>query len=162
MRKKIIGVMGSGRHASAQEVVWAEELGKGVAQNGWYVLSGGRNSGVMDAVSKGAKEAGGFVIGILPRQDDENASDFLDVAIITGMGSVRNNINVLTSDVIVACGHLAAGTLSEVALALKAKKPVILLGVDEDAKEFLHKIGGDLVSFADSPQEVIEKIRVLF
>jgi Predicted Rossmann fold nucleotide-binding protein len=83
----------------------------------------------MDACSAGAKEAGGLVVGVLPDTDASTASRHLDVAIKTGMGDARNVINVLSSDAVIALPG-GAGTLSEVAHALKAGKPVIVLGWD--------------------------------
>ena len=80
----------------------------------------------MRASAAGAREAGGTVIGILPDADTSRASPDLDYAIVTGMGDARNMINVLSSDVVIACRG-EAGTLSEVALALKNGKRVILL-----------------------------------
>ena len=66
------------------------------------------------------------MVGVLPHASDRDISDAVDIAIMTGMGSARNNINVLSSDVVIACG-MGAGTASEVALALKANKPIVLL-----------------------------------
>ncbi|KAJ9519692.1 hypothetical protein QJQ45_013321 [Haematococcus lacustris] len=85
----------------------------------------------MDAACKGAKAAGGTTIGIIPGDSGEDVSDAVDILIITGLGSARNNINVLSCAVVVAVG-MGPGTASEydvqVALALKAKKHVVLLG----------------------------------
>ena len=153
--KTIIGVMGPGSGAQKKDIDNAFKLGKLIANKGWVVLSGGRNEGVMDAVSKGAKSVNGLTIGILPTKDPLTFSKSLDIAIVTDMGSARNNINVLSSKVVVACG-MGAGTASEVALALKAKKQVILICDHEDAKKFFSKIGK--VYIALSPDQVIEKI----
>ena len=101
MRQVIIGVMGPADSATEQDLRNAFRLGGLIAARNWTVLSGGRNVGVMDAVSRGAREAGGLVIGILPEADHHNESQHLDVAIVTGMGTARNSINVLTSDI---CG----------------------------------------------------------
>ncbi|TAK09532.1 MAG: cytochrome, partial [Candidatus Manganitrophaceae bacterium] len=133
--KKIVGVMGPGERAREGQVLSAYELGRLIAEEGWVTLTGGRNAGVMDAVSRGAKEAGGLTVGILPTRDQKMISDAVDIPIITDMGSGRNNINVLTSDLIIACG-MGTGTASEVALALKAHKPVILMTENEDGKRF--------------------------
>lgn len=118
--------MGPGKNASQKDCVHAFELGKLVAQHGWTLLTGGRNVGLMDAASRGAHEAGGLVIGILPSKNKKEASEFIDIPICTGIGSARNNINVLSSDVVIACGS-GAGTISEIMLSLKARKPLILL-----------------------------------
>ncbi len=160
-RQIIIGVMGSGEGARDIDSDLAFELGKSIAESGWVVLSGGRNKGIMDAVNKGAKSVGGLTIGIIPHRNARLASDWVDVPIITNMGSARNNINVLSSDVVVACGKISSGTLSEVALAIKAKKPVILLNCDAMAKSFILEIGGKLVSTESSIKEAIARIRRL-
>ena len=71
--------------------------------------SGGRKSGVMEAVNEGAKNADGnaLTIGILPGKDKKELSDCVDVGIVTGMDNARNNINILSSDVVIACGTAA-------------------------------------------------------
>lgn len=160
-RRVVIGVMGAGEGADPTHVATAFVLGRRIAEQGWVLLCGGRNVGVMDAVSKGAKAAGGLVIGILPGADAASASDGVDIAILTGMGSARNNINVLSSDVVIACGIGGAGTLSEIALAIKAGKPVVLLNVDEPDRRFLRRIGGDLVIAVESPDEAVLIVRSL-
>lgn len=160
MRKVVIGVMGPGDKATQKEIDNAYEIGKLIAQEQWILLSGGRKQGVMDAASKGAKSANGLTIGIIPTKDNDNTTDYADIAIITGMGSARNAINVLSSDVVVACG-MGAGTASEVALALKAQKEVILLTDSEEAKVFFQKIGKELIHIADNPHQVISIIKTL-
>ncbi len=137
-RKAIIGVMGPGEGASKEDTHIAFELGKGIAREGWVVLSGGRNAGVMDAVSRGAKTSGGLVVGVLPGEDAKNMSRFVDIPILTGLGSARNNINVLSSDIVIACGA-GLGTISEIALALKAGKKVGLLNFDVSARELFER-----------------------
>ena len=155
MRKIVIGVMGPGESATESDVENASELGKLIAREGWVLLSGGRDTGVMDAVNKGAKEAGGLTVGIIPTNNNENTSKFVDIAIITGMGSARNNINVLSSEVVIVCG-IGTGTASEAALALKAKKNVVLLTDNIDAKLFFQKLGKEKVMVAESPKDAIE------
>jgi uncharacterized protein (TIGR00725 family) len=134
MRRPVIGVMGAGR-PSPDCAAAARELGKLLAERGWIVLTGGRPAGVMAAASAGAKQVpGSLTLGILP--GSEGAGPDVDLAIFTGMGDARNAINVLTSDVVVACGVEGPGTVSEIALALKAEKPVILLGASDPARAF--------------------------
>jgi hypothetical protein len=159
-RQIIIGVMGPGEGATDQSKNWAFELGKLIAEQGWMLLTGGRDEGVMDSASKGAKSAHGLTIGIIPADDCIGVSAAVDIPIITGMGSARNNINVLTSTVVIACG-MGAGTASEVALALKARKSVILLTNDDDAKQFFKKLDPARVHFADTPTEAINVMRSL-
>lgn len=118
--------MGGGRVAPEVEAL-AGELGRAIALEGWVVLSGGRDSGVMAAVSAGAAQAGGLVVGVLPDNDLSRATTHLTIPIRTGLGDGRNIINILSSDVVVALPG-GAGTLSEIALAVKNHKPLYLLG----------------------------------
>lgn len=135
MRRPIIGVMGAGE-ASAACLDAARELGQLIAERGWIVLTGGRPVGVMAAASAGAKQIrGSLTLGILPGASGGVGPD-VDLAIHTGMGDARNAVNVLTSDVVVACGVEGPGTVSEIALALKAEKPVILLAASPSARAF--------------------------
>lgn len=80
----------------------------------------------MEAAARGASEAGGLVVGILPSEDEQTANRYVDVPIVTGMGQARNAINVLTSHALIAIGG-GEGTLSEMALALRAGVPVVAL-----------------------------------
>jgi len=127
--RTVIGVMGSGQPLSKHAYDMAYRLGALIAKHGWMLLTGGTASGVMDAASRGAHEAGGLVIGVLRGPDGAEASSYVDVGIRTGMGDARNVINVLSSDVVVALPG-GPGTLSEVALALKNRRPVIVVGWD--------------------------------
>jgi hypothetical protein len=151
-RRPIIGVMG-GSKVKASEATMAEQLGALVAQRGWVLLNGGRNKGVMAASARGAKQAGGIVIGVLPDRSDAKASPDLDYAIMTGMGDARNVINVLSSDVVIACPG-ALGTISEITLALKAKKTVILLTHDVGRAFDRFRRAGQLVDAA-TPDEAV-------
>ena len=126
MRRIVVGVMGGGDGATAETCRLAGELGAAIALAGWVLLCGGRNAGVMDAAARGAAASGGLTIGILPDSNLERASPAIQIPILTGMGDARNQINVLSSQVVIALSG-GAGTLSEIALALKAEKPVILL-----------------------------------
>ena len=141
MRRPIVGIVGAG-HASERSLRDARGLGWAVAQQGWIVLTGGRAAGVMAAACAGAKEVpGSLTLGILP-SDAGGVGPDVDVAVFTGMGDARNVVNVLTSDAIVACGVEGSGTASEVALALKAGKPLILLAADEPALNFFRRLDG--------------------
>ena len=156
----MIGVMGPGEGATSQNIEDARELGRLIAGAGWVTLSGGRNSGVMDAVSQGAQEAGGLVIGVLPTKDRRTYSKAIDLAIVTDMGSARNNINVLSSSVLVACG-MGAGTASEIALALKSNVPVVLLNSGESGSKFFAELSSDLVFTAESPEQAVELVQAI-
>lgn len=154
MRKPVIGVMGGSKATDRVEAM-ARELGRLIGERGWILLNGGRNCGVMAASAAGAKAAGGFVIGILPDTTRTKAALDLDVAIVTGLGDGRNLINVLSSDVVIACPG-ALGTLSEVVLALKHDKRVILVGFDlgSDFDKFRRR--GQLTT-VETPEEAIEQ-----
>ncbi len=128
-RRPVIGVMG-GAAVDASVQAAACELGRAIAAHGWVLLNGGRNCGVMAASARGAKEGGGLVVGILPGDNADGASPALDIAIVTGLGDARNLVNVLSSDVVIAMTG-GAGTTSEVALALKNGRRVVLLGFDD-------------------------------
>lgn len=110
--------------------------------------------GVMDAASRGAKAANGLTVGILPTDDDQAVSEAVDIAIMTGMGNARNAINVLSSDVVIACG-MGAGTASEVALALKTNKPVVLLTDHQESLLFFQSLSNDNIFLATSPDAAI-------
>jgi len=153
--------MGAGENARVADVRSAFALGSAIAEEGWILLSGGRDNGVMDAVNKGAKASGGLTVGILPTKDKRGMSEAVDIPIVTDMGSARNYINVLSSDVIVACGAGGAGTASEVALALKAGKPVVLLNGSKESRAFFKKIAGPLVHASDSVSKTVEIVRKL-
>jgi hypothetical protein len=84
----------------------------------------------MEAACRGAKEAGGLTVGILPGSDRSEANPYVDVVLPTGLGEARNALVVGAADVVIAVGG-GYGTLSEVALALKAGKRVIGLGTWE-------------------------------
>lgn len=157
-RRPIIGVMGAGT-ASDGSLAAAHALGQLLAERGWIVLTGGRPVGVMAAVCAGAKQVpGSLTLGILPSAGGAAGPD-VDLAIFTGMGDARNEINVLTSDVVVACGVEGPGTASEVALALKAEKPVILLGAAEPAAVFFRGIAGPgRLLETGTPEEVVRLI----
>ena len=156
-RKPVIGVMGPAK-AGAQELTDAKMLGELIARQGWVVLTGGRASGVMDAASEGAKSVpGSLTIGILP-DGKARVSRYVDVAIVTDLGQARNNVNVMSSDIVVACGLGGTGTVSEVALALKAKKTVILLGADRDGVGLFKSLAPHLVYAAASAEEAVKLI----
>jgi aminoglycoside 6'-N-acetyltransferase I len=113
----------------------------------------------MRAASEGASEVGGhIVIGILADAQSRPTSA-LDIAITTGIGQARNNINVLSSDILVACGSGGAGTVSEIALALKAGKQLILLTPDPLSDSFFTALGRELVVSVSTVEEAIVMIR---
>lgn len=101
----------------------AYAVGELLAQRGAVVMTGGLG-GVMAAASRGAREAGGLVVGLLPSSDPADANEFVDVAIPTGLGELRNGLLVRSVDGVVAIGG-SWGTLSEIALAMRTGTPVV-------------------------------------
>jgi uncharacterized protein (TIGR00725 family) len=138
--KIVVGVMGPGETASAEDMRIAFEVGKSIAGLGYVVLTGGRDCGVMDAALKGARKEQGLTLGILPGEDEHGMSDALDIPVFTGMGNARNAINVLSSRVIVSIGE-GPGTFSEISLALKTGKPVISFNLSGEAVKLFNQLG---------------------
>jgi uncharacterized protein (TIGR00725 family) len=154
-RRHVLGVIGPGEEATPRDVADAFEVAALAARGGWVVLTGGRAIGVMDAASRGARSAEGIAIGVLPDADARAASRALDVAIVTGLGEMRDQVVVLSSDAIVVCG-MSAGTAAETSIAIKAHKPLVLLRPDADVQGFFQRLGGDGVRVAMTPKEAIE------
>ena len=119
--------MGSHRVASPAVMEDARRLGEAIARRGYVLLTGG-GPGVMRAACEGSHKAGGLVIGVLPndrrRRLDKYPNEFVDIPIFTGMYDARNVINAKTPHVLVSLSG-GAGTLSEVAIALRSGTPVI-------------------------------------
>ena len=110
----------------ARILAWAEEVGERLAQAGAVVITGGLG-GVMEAASRGAANAGGRTIGILPGEDRSAANPFVQLPIATGLGVVRNLVVVTAADIVIAVGG-RYGTLSEIGLALRQGREVVTLG----------------------------------
>ncbi|MFH1369158.1 MAG: TIGR00725 family protein [Elusimicrobiota bacterium] len=117
----IIGVIG-GSECSKEIEKLAYETGKAIAEAGFALVCGGM-SGVMQAACKGAKDAGGLTIGILPGKNKAEANEFVDIPIVTAMSHARNAVIVRTADALIAVGG-RYGTLSEIGLAKSIDKPV--------------------------------------
>ncbi len=136
---------------SADELAAAERVGRSLAERGAVVVCGGLG-GAMEAACRGAKEAGGSTLGILPGTDRREANPYVDVAVATGLAEGRNALVVRTADAVIAVGG-AYGTLSEIALALRARMPVVGLRTWELAR------GGDrddAVTRAQTPEEAVD------
>jgi len=101
----------------------AYEVGRLSAARGWVVVTGGLG-GVMEAASRGAADAGGLTIGILPSYDASTANPYVRVVIPTGLGYARNVLVVSAGSGVIAVGG-RYGTLSEIAFALNAGRPVV-------------------------------------
>ncbi|MDX6379284.1 MAG: hypothetical protein QOI57_308 [Rubrobacteraceae bacterium] len=139
-----VAVVGSGA-ADGELYEQAREVGRLVAERGGIVVCGGL-SGVMEAAARGATEAGGLAVGILPDEDRRRANEYLAYSIATGMGQARNLAVVCSGDVIIAIGG-EYGTLSEIGLARKIGRPVVSLESWD--------LPGHLV-VASSPEEAVE------
>ena len=119
-------------------------MGRLVAERGGIVVCGGL-SGVMEAAARGATEAGGTAIGILPDEDRGRANAHLSYSVATGTGQARNLAVVCSGDAVIAVGG-EFGTLSEIGLALKVGRPVFAL----DSWEL-----GGYVTVLSTPEEVV-------
>ncbi|MBF0516018.1 MAG: TIGR00725 family protein [Nitrospirae bacterium] len=124
----MVGVIG-GRDVSPWHLGQAQLTGRLIAQKGGLLVCGGLG-GVMEAACKGAKEAGGLTVGILPQGQTTHANPHVGIPIATGMGMARNAIIAQTADVLIAIGG-SYGTLSEIAYGLQFNKPVIGIGTWE-------------------------------
>ncbi len=122
MSPAYVAVVGPG-DATEAEVEVAEEVGRGLAERGAVLVCGGLG-GVMEAACRGAATNGGTTVGILPGTDRTAANQWVNVAIATGLGELRNGLVIRAADAAIAVGG-AYGTLSELALALKTGVPVI-------------------------------------
>ncbi len=140
-----VSVVGSGT-ASGDLYGEAWQIGRLVAERGGTLICGGR-SGVMEAAARGATEAGGVAIGILPDEDRRRANESLSFSIATGTGHARNLAVVCSGDVVIAVGG-EYGTLSEIGLARKVGRPVVALRSWEL---------GEHVSVASTPEEAVER-----
>lgn len=118
---KRVGIIG-GNYPDSKSLENALRMGKLIAENGYILVNGGMG-GVMEASAKGAKSADGLVIAILPGKSANDANRFVDIAIPTGLGYMRNPMVILNSDVVVAIDG-SYGTLSEIAYANIYKKPI--------------------------------------
>ena len=167
-RKPVITVIGkSERNPSdpvpARALRAGEEVGKLLAERGAVVVTGGL-SGVMEAVSRGAKNAGGLVIGILPGVDKRDANPYVDVAITTGMGWMRNTLTVRAADAVIMISG-GIGTLNELTVAYELKPTVILEGsggwssrIREMAYEGKHLEEAKIAElhFAQTPEQAVD------
>jgi uncharacterized protein (TIGR00725 family) len=122
MRAPLVAVVGGGT-CTPEEVAWAVAVGRLVAERGGVLVCGGLG-GVMEAAARGAKQAGGLTIGILPGSDPAAANPHIDVAIATGLGEMRNALIVRAAGAVIAIGG-GWGTLAEIALARRSETPVV-------------------------------------
>ena len=143
---RTIAVIGAGR-CDETLARTAEAVGRGLALRGCTLVTGGLG-GVMEAASRGARAAGGRVVGILPGESVADANPHVEIAVATGLGEARNLVIVNTAEAFVAVGG-EFGTLSEIAFALKRGKPVVGLGSWTVSPEILP---------ASSAEEAVERV----
>jgi uncharacterized protein (TIGR00725 family) len=117
-----IGVVGAAK-CSAETAVMARLVGRCIAEEGAALICGGLG-GVMKAAARGAKEAGGVTVGILPGTSEKDANPYIDIPILTGLGHARNVLVVQSSHAVIAVKG-SYGTLSEISIALKSNIPVV-------------------------------------
>jgi len=119
-----IGVVGAGKCAKKlRDQAYA--IGMAIARENAILICGGLK-GVMEAAARGAKDAGGTTVGIIPGDDRSEANPYCDIVIPTGIGEARNVIVVRSADAVISL-HGKYGTISEMALTLKMKKPLVSL-----------------------------------
>jgi uncharacterized protein (TIGR00725 family) len=136
-----VAVIGSGREHEAR----AEEVGRLLAERGCTVVTGGGGE-VMAAASRGAKEAGGTTIGILPGERREDANPWIDHVVVTGIGHARNLAVVASGDAVIAIGG-SWGTLAEIAFASRLGRRVVILEPGQAVEG---------IARASSPAEAVE------
>jgi uncharacterized protein (TIGR00725 family) len=127
-RRPYVAVIGPS-DATSQQTRNAEEIGRKLAEGGATVVCGGLG-GVMEAACRCASGAAGTTVGLLPGTDRDRANEWVQIAIPTGLGELRNGLVIRAADTVIAVGG-AYGTLSEIALALRAGIPVIGLNTWE-------------------------------
>ena len=138
-----VSVIGSG----AEHVERAEEVGRLLAQRECTVVTGG-GAEVMAAAARGARAAGGTTIGILPGERRQDANEWVEHVVVTGIGHARNLAVVASGDAVIAVGG-SWGTLAEIGFARRLGRPVVILDPG-------WKVEGDGIERADSPEEAVE------
>jgi uncharacterized protein (TIGR00725 family) len=160
--KQVLVVGDSADYAERNEIACA--VGRFIAENGWVLISGGRG-GVMAAASRGAHDAGGIAVAILPSGSMDEANPYAHIVIPTGIGFARNYTNVLAADAVVAIGG-GTGTLCEIAYAWQENKPIIACGfsggwAQELAGRALDYRRSDPIINAASIEEVREHLKAI-
>jgi uncharacterized protein (TIGR00725 family) len=150
-------------HVAPAALAAAEEVGREVARRGGVVISGGL-SGVMEAVSRGAKEEGGLTVGLLPGFEKDEANPYVDVPIATGMGFMRNTLTVRAADAVIMISG-GIGTLNELTVAYENKPTIVLLGTGEWAdrlpevafdRHYLDHRRSGYLHYAGTPAEAVD------
>ena len=138
-----IAVIGSGSEHEAR----AEEVGRLLAERSCTVVTGGLGE-VMAAAARGAKEAGGTTIGILPGERRSDANQWIEHVVVTGIGHARNLAVVASGDAVIAVGG-SWGTLAEIGFARRLGRPVVVLDPG-------WQVEGEGIERAATPVEAVE------
>lgn len=138
-----VSVIGSG----AEHEQKAEEVGRLLAERGCTVVTGGLNE-VMAAAARGAKKAGGTTIGVLPGERLQDANEWVDHVVTTGIGHARNLAVAASGEVVIAVGG-SWGTLAEIGFARRLGRPVVILQPGWE-------VHGEGIERADSPERAVE------
>lgn len=152
--KKIIWIMWPWKNATKIDLVNAYQIWKYCAQNNFVTLTWWRNEWVMNEALKWAKENGWLTLWILPTDEKETFSEFLDIPICTNMRSWRNYLNVLSSDIVVVC-WIDHGTSSEISLAIKPWKKIILIWLYNEANDFYKKLAPNQIFIVQDYHQAI-------
>ena len=139
-------MIGAGK-ADADATRLAYDVGAGLARAGFTIVTGGEG-GAMEAASRGASEAGGLAVGLLPGTDRSRANAYADVTVVTGIGHARNLAVVASGDAVIAVGG-SWGTLAEIGFARRLGRPVVVL-------EPGWRIEGEGVAYAATPAAAVD------
>jgi uncharacterized protein (TIGR00725 family) len=157
VRSRQIAVVGGGADDSELATL-AEDVGRRVAAAGAVLVCGGLG-GVMEAAARGAREAGGDVLGVLPTESPDDANPHVTHAVATGMGHARNLAVVASADAVIAIGG-EWGTLAEIAFARRLERPVVALSSwTVSGRGEMREAPG--IEAADSPTEAVERALAL-
>ena len=162
MKKFQILVIGNNDNGCTPELEKiAYETGIEIAKSNSILITGGLG-GVMKAASKGAKESGGLTVGFIPQNDMSEANEFCDVVIPSGIGLMREFLNALSADGVIAIGG-GSGTLSEICAAYMYSKPIVVLknsgGTSTKfADQYLDHRKNVKIIGVDTPKEAVELI----
>jgi uncharacterized protein (TIGR00725 family) len=155
----IVAVVGPGEEATREAIEDADAMGVGIAERGWITLTGGRDAGVMAAATRGAARRGGFTLGLMPGATRDGAAPEVTIALATALGEARNAVIASAADALVVCG-MNAGTASEVALALRGRKLVVLVRPVAVSEEFFRALsaGAAHLDVVSSPREALARL----
>ena len=174
VRRPIVAVIGNARSDPRTRCYrMARELGRRLVEDGFRVLTGGLG-GVMEAACRGARESAAYrpgdTIGLLPGLDPADANPYVDIALATGLGDLRNGL-IANADAVIALGG-GAGTLSELALAWMKRRLIVairsegwagdVMGTRLDHRSRKVKIQDDRVFEAETPDEAVQIVSRLW